>query len=233
MDTKQLVLAQGLRDTGAALERWRGERWAVLRTWVLLSLAVGAALLAAVWAVAAASAPDHTGLHLPGVTRDAHPADLGHILLGNGLVLALHALACVAGFIAGSSMPLTAAQHTGALRRIHELAGPFAILFVVAATLFSLTTQAYVLGSFASTLSAQLGVSPGVLMLGLLPHALPELTALFLPLAAWTLASRRGGWHELLAATFVTVAVAVPVLLAAAFVELWLSPELIRSLAGI
>ena len=45
----------------------------------------------------------------------------------------------------------------------------------------------------------------------LLPHALPELVALFLPLAAWIVASRRGDWHELLAATFVTSLLAVPV----------------------
>ena len=38
-------------------------------------------------------------------------------------------------------------------------------------------------------------------MLTLLPHALPELVALFLPLAAWMLASRREAWNELLAAT--------------------------------
>jgi ABC-type uncharacterized transport system permease subunit len=40
-------------------------------------------------------------------------------------------------------------------------------------------------------------------------------------------------WDELLAATFVTVAIAVPVLLAAAAVELWVSPELVRALAGL
>ena len=44
------------------------------------------------------------------------------------------------------------------------------------------------------------------LILSVLPHALPELTALFLPLAAWLIASRRGEWNQLLAATFVTVA---------------------------
>lgn len=226
------MLAQGLRDTRKTLERWRGAPWAVLRSWALLSLAVAAWLLLTVWAVAALTSPDPSGLQLPGVTRQARAADLGPIFLGNGLVLALHALACVAGFIAGSSMPLTAEQHSGVWRRVHELAGPFAILFVAAATLFSLTTQAYVLGSFASTLSAQLGLSPALLIAGLLPHALPELAALFLPLAAWTLASRRRRWHELLAATFATVAVAVPVLVAAAFVELWVSPDLIRALAG-
>ena len=51
---------------------------------------------------------------------------------------------------------------------------------------------------------------------GLLPHAIPELIALFLPLAAWIIASRRGEWEQLLAATFVTVAMAVPVLVVAA-----------------
>ena len=46
----------------------------------------------------------------------------------------------------------------------------------------------------------------------MLPHAIPELIALFLPLAAWIIASRRGEWDQLLAATVVTVAIAVPVL---------------------
>ena len=107
-----------------------------------------------------------------------------------------------------------------------------AIAFVAGATLFSLTTQAWALGSAASTLSARLGISPAVLLLGLLPHALPELFALFLPLAAWTIASRRKAWNELLAATFVTVAIAVPIILAAAVVETWLSPGVLRALAG-
>jgi uncharacterized membrane protein SpoIIM required for sporulation len=69
------------------------------------------------------------------------------------------------------------------------------------------------------------------MLLGLLPHAIPELTALFLPLAAWTLASRKGNWHELLAATFVTVAISVPTLLAAAAVETWVAPHLLAAVA--
>jgi uncharacterized membrane protein SpoIIM required for sporulation len=67
---------------------------------------------------------------------------------------------------------------------------------------------------------------------GLLPHALPELVALFLPLAAWMLASRRGTWHELLAATIATCALAVPVLVVAAFVEVYVSPDVILALRG-
>src|SRR5436305_1271887 len=66
----------------------------------------------------------------------------------------------------------------------------------------------------------------------LLPHAAPELFALFLPLAAWTIASRRGAWHELLAATFVTTAVAIPILVAAAAIETWATPHLLLALAS-
>ena len=114
-----------------------------------------------------------------------------------------------------------AAEHRRGLSRwVHEKAGPLAIGFVVCATLFSLTTQAYIIGGTASSIAGQLGVAPGTLLLALAPHALPELIALFLPLAAWMIASRRGDWQDLLAATFVTVAIAVPVLLAAAAVGL-------------
>jgi hypothetical protein len=67
----------------------------------------------------------------------------------------------------------------------------------------------------------------GLLIVGILPHAIPELIGLFLPLSAWIIASRRGQWHELLAATFVTVGIAVPLVVGAAFVEVYVSPHLI------
>jgi hypothetical protein len=232
MNTNELVLVQGMDATKATLRRWNSDPWPVLRAWIAWSLVTAITLLAAVWVVARASAPDATPLALPGVNTGVRAGDVFHILLRNGLVLALHAMACVAGFIAGSSLPQQAAARTGVSRKIHERAGTLAIGFVICATTFSLCTQAYVLGNDASTLSAQFGMSPGLLLLGLLPHAVPELSALFLPLAAWVIASRRGRWEELLAATVVTVAIAVPVLIGAAFVELYVSPRLIVALAG-
>ena len=50
-------------------------------------------------------------------------------------------------------------------------------------------------------------------------------------LAAWLVASRRDEWDQLLAATFVTVAVAVPVLVVSAIVEITLWPELVRAVS--
>lgn len=232
MKAEELALVQGWEDTRVTLRRWNARPWPVLRAWALGSLAVALALLAATWVVALASPADPTGYVFPGITRDATLGDFGFVLFRNGLVLALHSLACLAGFMAGSSLPLLADGYTGIVRRIHLHAGPLAIVFVVGATVFSLATQAYALGHGAADLAAQEGLSPLVLLLGLSPHALPELFALFLPLAAWTIASRRDAWNELLAATFVTTALAVPLLFLAAAIEVWVSPRLVLMLAG-
>jgi hypothetical protein len=177
--------------------------------------------------------PDPTPIAIPGITDPPDPVAVLEILFRNSLVLALHAFACVAGFIAGSSLPLSAERRTGLSRWIHARARPVAFAWVVAVTCFSLGTQAYVLGSTGATLAGQLDVSPAVLMLTVLPHALPELTALFLPLAAWTIASRRGEWGDLLAATLVTVTLAVPTLVCAALWETYVWPYLLRAVSPI
>jgi Stage II sporulation protein M len=233
MSVNDLVLVQGWSDTRATLRRWNEHPARVLRPWLELSVGIALTLLLAVYVVARLSTPDPSRLVFPGVTDRVTLADYGHVLYRNSLVLALHAMACVAGFIAGSSLPLSAAHRTGISRWVHEKAGPLAIAFVVAATIFSLSTQGFIVGSTAATYAAQLHLPPGELIVGLMPHAIPELTALFLPLAAWMIASRHEQWGELLAATFVTVAIAVPVLLVAALVELYVSPALIRWMAGI
>src|SRR4051812_40940981 len=192
-----------------------------MREWTALAAAIAGLLLLAVWVIARASTPDPTPLAFPGLTAPGRLSDVGHVFMRNILVLALHSFACLAGYLAGKSLPEEAVRYRGIVRAVHEHAGPAAIAFVGGATAFSLATQAYVLGSGASTLAAQGGVPPGLLLVGLLPHALPELVALFLPLAAWLLASRRGRWDQLLGATITTTAVALPVLVAAAFVEVY------------
>ena len=232
VSVNDLVLVQGMKDTKVTLRRWNDRPLQILGPWLAVSFAVALGLLSAVWLVATLSTPDPTELLVPGMVREPEPGDYLYVLTRNALVLTLHAMACVAGFMAGSSIPLSAAHRSGFDRWIHQKAGRFAIAFVVCATTFSLATQAFVIGGDTATLSHQLGTSPGLFMLALLPHALPELTALFLPLAAWLIASRHNRWDELLAATFVTVAAAVPVLLLSGVIELWVSPQIMRSLAG-
>jgi hypothetical protein len=219
------VLSHGMEDTREALADWRDGRWHVLRGWFALSLCIALALLTATWVVSGLLTPDVTPWRMPGLTEPSHLSDLLPILYRNALVLALHATACVAGFIAGASMPLAAEQRTGFSRWVHVKAGELAILFVAAVTIFSLATQALYLGFQGATLAYQLHISRLELILSVLPHALIELTALFLPLAAWLIASRRGEWKQLLAAT------AVPLLIVAATIEVYVWPHILRSLS--
>ena len=234
MDASAYALAHGLQRTRGTLDAWRRRPWPVLAAWLRGSLTVALALLAATWLISLARAPA-AGTAVfdaepPLVAGGLH--DVLRILIHNLLVLALHAMACVAGFIAGSSLPLQAAAQTGIRRWIHERGRPAAVGFVVCATTFSLASQAYAIGTSAARVAPALHTSSALLLAGLLPHAVPELVALFLPLAAWILASRDGRWEQLLAATFVTTALALPTLVLASLWEVYAAPHLLQAMFG-
>jgi hypothetical protein len=232
VDASAYAFFHGVRHTRSTLTSWQRDPGVVGR-WALGSAAAAFGLLAAVWVVASLDHGYSQILQLHPPFAVGNDEDVLHILGSNMLVLALHAMACVAGFIAGSSLPLQAEQHHGVSRWIHEHGGRIAIGFVVAATTFSLSAQAYLIGHSLAGVSAFLHVSPAILLLCVMPHAVLELMALFLPLAAWIIASRRGEWNQLLAATVVTVAIAIPVLVTAAFIEVYISPHLFTALTNI
>src|SRR5947209_3031461 len=135
MDASQYALVHGLRRTRGALAEWRERPWPVLRAWVFGSLAAAALLLLAVWLIALVSFPrPHVRLPSGPPLFVGDRLDMARIFGHNMLVLALHAMACVAGFIAGSSLPLQAEQHSGLVRVIHERGRPVAMAFVIGAT---------------------------------------------------------------------------------------------------
>jgi hypothetical protein len=233
MDASAYALAHGVRRTRSTLSAWREHPRRILGRWVAGSALAALGLLLAVLLISAVvgGSIELVSPEPPFAVGDA--GDVKGVLGHNMLVLALHAMACVAGFIAGSSLPLQAASRRGLSRWIHQHGGRIAIAFVVCATTFSLSAQAYVLGNRLAGFAHFLDVSPCLLLLGVLPHAIPELIALFLPLAAWIIASRRGEWEQLLAATVVTVAVAVPILVLAALIEVYVSPHVFATITGI
>jgi hypothetical protein len=233
MNASAYAFAQGVDQTRSTLRAWQRTPFAVVGRWTAGSALAAAGLLLAVLAIASLDHGYEQVLTLQPPFAVGGLGEVLHILRSNLLVLALHAMACMAGFIAGSSLPLQAHDHRGVSRWVHEHGGRLAIGFVVCATTFSLCAQAYVIGHTLAGVSHFLRVSPALLLLGVLPHAIPELVALFLPLAAWIIASRKGEWDQLLAATLVTVALAVPVLVAAAFVEVYVSPHLFTALTHI
>ncbi len=233
MDASSYALYHGIRRTRTTLRAWQDNPLPVLGSWVAGSSGAAIGLLLAVLVISALSTGYVQPIQLRPPFAVGEASDVATVLSHNLLVLALHAMACVAGFIAGSSLPLQAKSKSGASRWVHEHGGRIAIAFVVCATTFSLSAQAYLLGHTLAGVANFVNVSPAVLLLGVLPHALPELIALFLPLAAWIIASRRGEWEQLLAATVVTVAIALPVLVVSAFVEVYVSPHVFTALTGL
>ena len=117
MDPSRLALVQGIDDTRRTLVAWNAAPWPVLGRWLAGAAVVTALLLLGVLVVAASTTPDPTHLLLPGLNRSAGPGDVARVVARNLLVLTLHAMACVAGFIAGSSLPLQAEHHAGLWRR--------------------------------------------------------------------------------------------------------------------
>jgi hypothetical protein len=231
MDANQYVFVHGMRRTRSVLERWGENPWPVIRTWLVGAVLIALGLLAAVTLTASLLQPDVGFRYTPTIPDGLELSQIAEVLGRNSLVLALHAVACIAGFIAGATLPLSAERRTGLSRLIHEKARPIAFAWVIAVTCFSLLTQAFALGVIGSTIAWDVGISPPLLVLTALPHALLELTAVFLPLAAWTIASRRDEWDQLLAATMVTVAMALPMLLVAATWEVHVWPYILRAVS--
>jgi hypothetical protein len=228
VDASAYAFSHGVRLTRSALADWNRQPWPLLGRWVLGSLAAACVLLVGVLLVSSlVGGGGHIAISKPPL-KVGGPIDVLDILFGNLKVLALHVFACVAGFMAGSSLPMQAERmQSGFQRFIHERGARFAILFVVAAITFSLSIQAWVIGSQTAKVSHRLDISPALLLLTLLPHAIPELTALFLPLAAWIIASRAGDWDKLLAAALVTAAIALPILVVTAIWEVYVAPHVI------
>jgi hypothetical protein len=232
MDANQYVFVHGMRRTRSVLEGWGENPWPVLGTWFLGAFLIALALLAAVTLVASILTPDYGYHYTPTIPEGADMDRMLAVLGRNSLVLALHAFACIAGFIAGATLPLSAERRTGISRVIHQKARPIAFGWVIAVTCFSLITQTGALSLIGSTIAYDTGISVPLLVITAAPHALLELTAVFLPLAAWTIASRRGEWDQLLAATMVTVAIAIPMLIVAAAWEVHVWPYILRAAAG-
>src|SRR3954470_991290 len=101
--SEELALVQGWAATRRTLKRWNARPWPVLARWTLGGLAVAVLLLAATWIVAISVTPDPAAAVWRVLSRPPERPDYVYVLERNVLVLALHALACVAGFMAGSS----------------------------------------------------------------------------------------------------------------------------------
>ena len=104
----------GRQETRDTLRDWHHRPWPALGRWFAGGFGAAVLLLGATWAIAGVSGAG--GFTVQTIGPPFHVggwSQVGTILERNLLVLALHAMACVAGFIAGSSLPMQAESHSG------------------------------------------------------------------------------------------------------------------------
>ena len=225
---RDLALVRGFRPALRILRDWVRRPLPVVVPWFVVSFGVALVLLGLVWLVASHVAADPTRpWGLPGRMARNPLAAMQHVFERNVVVLALHATACLAGFII--SFATSESTGDGRLERATRVTAKVALWFVPVATLLSIGTQAWVLGSYASTASAHLHMGVATLLATTLPHALLELTAVFLPLAAWLVALRRRRLTELYAATIASVVIALPMLVGASWIEVHRWPDRVQA----
>src|SRR5258708_37969697 len=193
MDASAYAFAHGVRHTRETLHKRERLAGGVVGLWLAGCAVAAGGLLGAVWVVASLATGYSRFLDLQPPFAVGDIGDVLHVLRSNLLVLALHGMACVAGFIAGSSLPLQAEHHSGLSRWLHEHGGRIAIAFVVAATTFSLSAQAYLIGHTLARISDFLQGSPAVFLLWGLPPAGAGLLPPFPPPCAWLISSAQGG----------------------------------------
>lgn len=227
---ERLAIVAGWADTRTAFRRWNNDVPAVLRDWAGTSLLIGVALLLATWGVAELAAPTPIA-ELPSFSGERTIQHAASVFGHNLLVLLMHALICVAGYMATQSVQVAANDYRGIVRAAHRAARPVTLVFVFAVTLGSFAMQAWRLGHVAPEVALAYGLPVHTLLLVLTPHALPELVAMFLPLGAWIAIARIRAWPDLLAASILATAVALPLLVVATLVEEFVTPLLIEHIA--
>lgn len=219
-------------STAPTAARWRSPAsWAEVGRWVAVAAVVAAVLLSSVAIIAAALPGDYVAGLSSGLLTSRHSfGDVLYVARRNLLVLGIHLCACWIGAIIGHPYEPAPARWgwVGALHRpVPAWMGRLALFYALLVTLLSVGVQATALGRQLADLSRAAHLSSTHLLVLVLPHAVPELLAVFLPLGLFLLEARRGRLDRLGLWSLQAAAVALPVLLCAAVIETYLTPALV------
>jgi hypothetical protein len=201
--------------------------------WAVVAGAVAAVLLASVALIA-----DHVpgnfvaGMESGLFARHHSVSDALYVFRRNVLVLGIHLCACWIGAIIGRRQQPgpTRWGWVGALNRpVPAWMGRFALGYALVVTLLSVALQATALGRQLADVSRAANISSTHLLVLVLPHAVPELVAVFLPLGLFLLEAHRGRLDRLGLWSLQAAAIALPVLMCAAAIETYVTPALVIS----
>ncbi len=196
--------------------------------WVAVAGAVAALLLGGVALIAS----HEPGRYAEGISsgllvRHHGFGDVLYVFRRNLLVLGIHLCACWIGAIVGrphQPAPASWGRLAALNRPVPAWMARASLLYALCVTLLSVGVQAYALGRQLADLSVASHISRIHLLVLVLPHAVPELVAVFLPLGLFLLEARRGRLDRLGAWSLQAAAIALPVLLAAAVIEAYVTP---------
>jgi hypothetical protein len=216
----------------AARALWRGRaRWSEIGRWAAVAAGVTGLLLCSVALIAGHRAGSWATGITSGLLSPHHDlGDVVYVLRRNLLVLGIHLCACWIGAIIGRPHQPAPAKwgRAAALHRpVPAWMGRLSLYYALAVTLLSVAVQAIGLGEQLADLSRVVGIGSTHLLVLVLPHAIPELVAVFLPLGLFLLEARRGRLDRLGAWSMQAAALALPVLVCAALIETYVTPALV------
>lgn len=169
------------------------------------------------------------------------------IFIANMLVLGVHFFACVGTYLINKRVNYFLERRlsqeeiiakleegeeidfTSREQQISHQVGRLSLVMIASLVVFSITRQIIILSTNIAAASESLDISVTTLMARAALHAFLELTAIFLPLAADLILSKKGRWQELLAGAWFSLAIAVPVLLLTAAIETWVTGGLFQA----
>jgi hypothetical protein len=153
----------------------------------------------------------------------------------NMLVLGIHLGACLVGAIVGREFAPAPATW-GVVGKLHrpvpDWLGQASLIYALSVTLFSVALQTTGLGFSLADISAASNVPSTRLLLLVLPHAIPELIAVFLPLGLFLIQARRHQLRPLRAWSWQAFWIAVPILIVAALWETFVTPLVMHAALG-
>ena len=132
----------------------------------------------------------------------------------------------VATFACLRTLPMQAEHRFGWDRFIHRSLARPTLVAVAGAAVYSMTHLSVTIGARLAAVSRELHQPAANILAALLPHTIPELTAVFLPLGATIIVARRDP-DRLIAAMAVCAVIGTVLLAGAAVCETWLSPRLL------
>jgi hypothetical protein len=223
-------------STAGARIGWRAlAGWPEVGRWAAIAGVVAAVLLGCVGLLATNLRGDFWAGAEDGVFAPHHDfGDVMYVFRRNLLVLGIHLCACWIGAIIGRRHEPSPDrwQWVVALNRpVPAWMGRAALCYALLVTLLSVVLQATALGRQLADESRAASISATHLLALVLPHAVPELIAVFLPLGLFLLEAQRARLDRLGVWSLQAAAIALPVLLCAAVIETYVTPGWIAAAA--